>query len=256
MKKILIACSLFISSIALAKIPIYSAHEPLCFLRLPQELKLIKPQQTFVSDGNNVFLLDLPSIQRTLTNSLEKWMIELDIAQDPVIETNQKALCFGFYDDKDGANALAYSDVGIVFGKRLLMELPVMSKATFTDATKFILAHEFAHNLQFRHGLKFNYILPMLSTKIKELQADCIAGYFLRAHNEVKLETQLQLKTLIEAIGDPHSVGDHGMAADRQAAFQAGISKASHDILLGKKAFQVKSIDIINHCEQHYKSTK
>lgn len=255
MKKILIASVLFISLLSVgahAKIEVLPAEGAYCTLILPQELNVIKTP--IVNVG--LVTLDLNAYKAPLLYSLEKWMIELDIARDPVISTNKKPLCFGFYDDIKGANAIAYKDEAVVFGKRLLNQLPAMSLADYSDAVKFILAHEFAHNLQYRHNLKFNYILPMLSVKIKELQADCIAGYMLRAHNEVIFDTQVKLKTLIAAIGDPHAVGDHGMAADRELAFQRGISAASHDMLLGKKVFQVKSLDIINHCNAFYSVSK
>lgn len=255
MKKILVLPVLFIvlmSASAFAKISVLAAEGAYCNLILPEGLSVIAAPAVNVGSVT----LDLAALKEPLTYSLEKWMIEFDIAKDPVISTDQKPLCFGFYNDVKGANALAYKDEAIVFGARLLEELPTMSRADYNDAAKFILAHEFAHNLQFRHGLKFDYVLPMLSTKIKELQADCIAGYMLRAHNEVVFDTQVKLKTLIAAIGDPHSVGDHGMAGDRELAFQRGMSFAAHDMLLGKKVFQVKSADIINHCNAFYSVSK
>lgn len=255
MKKIVGPSILFIllvSASAFAKISILAADGPYCSLVLPQELNILKTPTVNVG----LVTLDLNALKALLTYSLEKWMIELDISQDPVISTGGKPLCFGFYDDVKGANAVAYGDAAILFGKRLLEALPSMSAADYSDAVKMILAHEFAHSLQYRHNLKFDYILPLLSTKIKELQADCIAGYILRAHNEVDFVVQTKLKTLITAIGDSHSVGDHGMAEDRILAFQRGIAFASHDILLSKKVFQIQSKGIINHCNAFYSVSK
>lgn len=256
MKKLVVLSSILVFSLsANAKISIIPASDPQCLSQIPMSLPIIRAPMINIEDGVTVKTLDLAGQQVVLTNSLERWMIEMDIAKDPVISTNQRPLCFGFYNDVRGANASAYKDVAVVFGVRLLATLPAMSEATYAEAIKFILAHEFAHNLQWRHNLKFDYILPMLSTKKKELHADCIAGYLIRAHKEVNLDSASKVRTLIAAIGDPHAVGDHGMAEDRIEAFQRGIESASFDILHQVKLHQVTSERMINYCKKFYPTT-
>ncbi len=192
-----------------------------------------------------------------LVNALDKWLIEFDIAQDPIVRDSKNTICFGFYNDVYGPNAVAYGKYGIFFGVNLLSDLPAISQAKQDDTLKFILAHEFGHFVQNIYGLKFNYVLPMLSTKLKELNADCIAGYLLTLHREVLPDSEKKLTEFVAALGDPHAVGDHGMATERTLAVARGQKLANeHTQLFQLRVHQIKTQRIINACSQYYAPTR
>lgn len=194
--------------------------------------------------------------QNLLVNTLDKWLVEFDIAKDQAIQDSRNVICFGLYNDASGPNAAAYGTYGIFFGVNLLNDLPEISQAKQDDTLKFILAHEFGHFLQNIYRLKFNYALPMLSTKLKELNADCIAGYLLTLHKEVLPQSSQKLNEFVGALGDPHAVGDHGMAKERTQAVAHGQKLANdHTRLFKLKVHQITSGRIINACSQHYPPT-
>lgn len=212
-----------------------------CYKKLIDNIDLQRPNNAYL-ENEYEFLL----------GKLNKWLVELDIAADPIVRNSDAPLCFGYYQEPHGPNAIAVGNIGILFGLNLMSEIHQMAGAKYRDSLVFVLAHEFAHYVQNRHRLRFNYKLPMYATKQKELHADCMAGYLVRAHQEVLFHSQDDLKKFVASLGDAHAVGDHGLAEERVQALKLGISSASKDILSGKKVFQVRTADIIQHCSRQY----
>ncbi len=115
--------------------------------------------------------------------------------------------------------------------------LPDLIKAYGTLAPLVVLAHEYGHAIQFVSKI-VNSTTP---TIVREQQADCFAGVFLRHVAEGKsahftLNTSSGLDNAlatIEATRDPvfssnmsvkTETGEHGSAFDRVSAFQMGFS--------------------------------
>lgn len=89
----------------------------------------------------------------------------------------------------------------------------------------YVLAHEYAHNVQFEQGI-LDAGYPVINT---ELHADCWAGVYARAKQDAG---QLEAGDIDEAITTAARVGDyeysnplfHGTPEQRVAAFQYGFS--------------------------------
>ena len=87
----------------------------------------------------------------------------------------------------------------------------------------FFMAHEFGHNIQ----LALNLNPP---GKFKELQADCLAGYYVGFQARQGLVSQSEVIRTFQfacSIGDPMlspwwASGSHGVCAERVAALQQG----------------------------------
>jgi len=92
-------------------------------------------------------------------------------------------------------------------------------------AANLFLAHEFGHNIQTRLNL------PSSQGKYKELQADCLAGFFAGFQIQKGVANQTTLAGAFRnscQIGDPNfspwwSPGAHGTCAERVAALDGGI---------------------------------
>jgi predicted metalloprotease len=100
----------------------------------------------------------------------------------------------------------------------------------------YVLAHEYAHNVQFEQGL-LSGGLPVVNT---ELHADCWAGVYARAKQDAG---QLDATDIPEAIATVARVGDydytnpqfHGTPEQRVAAFEHGLASgrpAACDVVL------------------------
>ncbi|HEX2773905.1 MAG TPA: neutral zinc metallopeptidase [Micromonosporaceae bacterium] len=90
----------------------------------------------------------------------------------------------------------------------------------------YLLGHEYAHGIQVRLGIRYNYTIQ------QELQADCMAGAFLgdsvRAERLTLAEGDLEeFREGLLAVGDDPSIpwfqpGAHGTAEQRTEAFFRG----------------------------------
>jgi hypothetical protein len=142
-----------------------------------------------------------------------------------------------FFDDRRSPNAYATSDVvnesgpdgTIVFGLRLLQgELARDGGIGFSVPA--IMAHEFAHLVQFKNGID-------LPTVQMELQADFMAGWYLGLRGRfVYTDVRPAFQAFFQ-IGDYdfNNPGHHGTPQQRLAAIQAGFR--SSDLPL-RQAFQ------------------
>ena len=112
---------------------------------------------------------------------------------------------------------------GVVHG--LPGESAGMGRAAGDFAVAYVLAHEYAHNLQQELGVFDNRVTA--SAKPYELQADCLAGTWA---NSVYEQGQLEPGDLEEATNAALAVGDfdvgnaqhHGTPQERRAALLTG----------------------------------
>ena len=144
-----------------------------------------------------------------------------------MIILNSESLCYGAFQEARGMNAYSGFINGhhfIIFGRNLMTK--IVNDKHFGPEFDYILAHEFAHFLQNKLGLLFQHPLPLYSTKLKELHADCMAGYMMYMTKMINLDNQSQLSELFQIIGDRHAIGDHGEKKVRENAFEFGINKA------------------------------
>jgi len=90
----------------------------------------------------------------------------------------------------------------------------------------YVIAHEYAHNVQFELGF-YRLLRPSDGVKAFELQADCMAGLWA---NSVYREGRLKPGDVEEAVGTALAVGDfdfgtaqhHGTPDERRAAWLDG----------------------------------
>jgi predicted metalloprotease len=98
-----------------------------------------------------------------------------------------------------------------------------------------VLAHEFGHSIQLWLGLQS-------SGKSRELQADCLAGYYIGSRVRRGLATQADVANTFGTAcryGDPYlapwySPGAHGVCQERVAALTQGISGNLNGALPGQ----------------------
>lgn len=190
---------------------------------------------------------------------LGKWNDALIAAEDTVLAEKTSPLCVGLMDDGGSPNAGALGSQFILMGVTLLNKLET-ENGVGTPAKevkeKFVLAHEYAHVLQNLHRLKFDYTLPMLSTKIKEQHADCMAAYMMGLSNDIPEELSNDLEFFIQELADAHIVGDHGTAEQRIAAYNNGRGIARvQKALLGKTLSTTTSTQLVRECAVYYTPT-
>ena len=115
--------------------------------------------------------------------------------------------------------------------------LPELSKKFGKMSVVAVLAHETGHAVQFKLGAKSG-ISPATKTIVKEQQADCYAGAFFRwiadgKSKRFQISTGEGLNRILatmffirDPVGtDANKSGAHGLAWDREYAFQAGFGK-------------------------------
>ena len=101
------------------------------------------------------------------------------------------------------------------------VQLKTFIKAFGNSSVAYVVAHEFAHALQ--NALKIRLKAPN-----HELQADCLAGYFIQKGNKelgVTRENILEMSSVAYAIGDK----THGTGAQRAYALLSGMGRVDAD---------------------------
>lgn len=122
-------------------------------------------------------------------------------------------------------NAVVFSQsVGYIYFDRSL--LVALDQTGSTLPGDFVMAHEFGHNIQIRLNL------PSSGGKFKELQADCLGGYYigwLVKNNQTTANDVARTFGTACNLGDPGfsqwwERGAHGTCSERISALQGGIS--------------------------------
>lgn len=207
---------------------------------------------TTSDDGSHFFQT------QNLINSVSQWDSAFKGAGDLRLNLNKAPLCIGLMYDWGAPNAGALGTSFILMGQNLLHNISVESLGNIeleNITKKFVLAHEYAHYLQNLYQLKFEYILPMLSVKIKEQHADCMAAYMLRLNNQLNDTLSNELEGFIASLADAHIVGDHGTAEQRVLAYKSGSALSRLNALSGKTVSTTTASDVIKACGNYYAPT-
>lgn len=161
-----------------------------------------------------------------ISSKLKRMTSFLESQRDPLFFSDN-SLCYSAFQEERGVNAYSgyiNNHHFIIFGNNLMKKL--VNDKHFQVEFDYILSHEFAHYLQNQLGLVFPHPLPLYASKLKELQADCIAGYLMIMTKMIEVQNKAQLSELFELIGDRHAIGGHGEKSIRESAFQFGVNKA------------------------------
>jgi hypothetical protein len=145
---------------------------------------------------------------------------------------------FAYYDDRDGANALATAearlrnaDGTVLFGQRLLAML-LAGRESPEVAVAAVCAHEFGHILQFQRNLDRVVGKGQATVKRVELQADFFAGYFAGLRKRERPDFPAAVFALTQSGFGDTKVGDrdhHGTHEERGKAIEQGFQTAFRD---------------------------
>lgn len=242
-KQIFLIFSLMVGVSAFAHPVVSTSASLYCRLTADSRYPLLAGESLGIRIAGQEFSLSRTRTEEFLFSRLTGWVDTLRINGDPVFAETRKPLCVGMYDDSRGANAVAIGEGQIAYGAVLAAQAQRDFGAEADYAVTYIAAHEFAHILQHRLGLRFDYGTPgarldLLSSKVKELHADCMAGYLLEMHHQVPFDRQDLVDRYVRALGDAHAVGDHGLPADRVAATKEGARMAHLDRVVGIRDLQ------------------
>lgn len=188
-----------------------------------------------------------------------EWNQAFKSAGDQVVLNNWTPLCVGLMDDGGVPNAVAVGKYFLLMGQSLIKMLEDENgegSPAKVLKEKFVLAHEYAHFIQNLHELEFDYTLPLLSTKIKEQHADCMASFMMSLHGEIPDELSGELEGFIQQLADDHIVGDHGTKDQRIAAYRTGLGLGSiQRIIYGRTLGQWTSAQLVRGCASDYRPT-
>lgn len=194
-----------------------------------------------------------------LLGIVSDWNQSFMVAGDLVVANNRTPLCVGLMNDGVNPNAAAVGKYFLLMGQSLIKMLEDENGVGTPEKVlkeKFVLAHEYAHVLQNLHELQFDYILPLLSTKIKEQHADCMASYMMSLNGEIPDDLSTELEGFIQQLADAHIVGDHGTKEQRTAAYRSGLALGSiQRIIHGRDLNQLTSFQLVQGCASQYKPT-
>lgn len=163
-------------------------------------------------------------------------------------------------------NAISYPDGKIYYGEALFKASKAKNANNIVNA--MILAHEFAHQLQFTFNLPSQ---QENTTRAFELEADGMAGYYLRRPTGFNASSFAAIASGYEfaaSIGDnPVNTTSHGTPAQRRSAVRLGwvlgVSNQgpkgfdtaffkSYNSVLNGTARQLQSIDGLSKSESDY----
>ena len=127
-------------------------------------------------------------------------------------------------------NAISYGSGKIYYGEAIYNAAKARGGSNIVNA--MILAHEFAHQLQYTYGLPSR---NESTARAAELEADGMAGYYLRRPNGFNKTSFSQIAPAYEfaaAIGDNNvnSPGHHGTAPQRRSAVRLGFLLGAYDL--------------------------
>ena len=147
--------------------------------------------------------------------------------------------------DLDARDAMAEAAFYCGFDKVMYYDITFLRAldATYgSQGVKAVMAHEQAHHVQRLLGVSF------ATTRQKELQADCLAGAFMKWHSSLMPTDGEQisldnLEDMFDELGDPPNVprtarNAHGSGYDRMLSFDEGWS---HGLRLRAATFCFRS---------------
>jgi hypothetical protein len=254
----LFALVLFLSSTFAASSQAFEVRE---LVASPSECPIADELRNDVIVKNLVdpALLNDP-LERDSASTLAAWITQwsqsvMDLSDVP---SQKSRVCVAIYRDPRG-NARATSGMDIFFGISKYREL---SASRFGGegswSAQALLAHEFGHLLQFAHGLSFD---RQRSNELKELQADCVAGFVMEAmlrpyypYEPDKYRGPLRRE--FDSMGDRAYLAfdHHGSPEDREGAFMKGSALAENALQAG--LLPLASRKVIEACNEVYSADK
>lgn len=235
-----------------AKADVIKYNTALCNPAIASKYQVFVQGSVKLSDNYGESTFDIDAFMNTFMMPFLKQMEgSLVAAKDLSVIMNLEPLCAGAYHDSQGANAMAIGAHNIFFGLNLIHDLQADWKVDAEIGMKVILAHEYAHIIQNRLAVPFNFPLKLWATKAKELQADCIAGTLMTFHSS-KSGILTESDKLMKMLGDLHMVGDHGVYEERRKAIFFGMQKALEFMMKKKTANMITSRDMLNACSEKY----
>ncbi|HPI40127.1 MAG TPA: hypothetical protein PLJ21_04940 [Pseudobdellovibrionaceae bacterium] len=244
--------TIFIPIISQARVSIYPAYNLQSCPKIA-DLTVLGPVQYKLETPYSTFHLSGEDSTKTLIETLTPWSNFFEQSGDLIFKFRDINLCVGLYDDRKAPNAFAWKTQYVMMGISMAAQLEDIPRVQGKTSIQFVMAHEFAHFIQNQYDLKFNYILPMLSTKIQESHADCLAGMLLTYFEKYSITEMLGASETVLTLADPHIVGDHGTKDQRKEALWNGISEGLKLKLKNQKL--VTAWDMANTCGQKYKFT-
>lgn len=140
---------------------------------------------------------------------------------------------FGFFDDADGANAVAIQkaydparkDGTVLLGRRLAEQIARRHDKLLSVALIGVLAHEWGHIRQFKAGVQASWGVHY------ELSADYLAGWYLARMSLVGEDRMDEGSRLFENLGDSQFMDEdhHGTPAQRSKMFAFAYKYSSSD---------------------------
>lgn len=243
---------IFSSIFSQARVSIYPAYN-LQFCPKISDLTVLGPGLYKFETPYSTFHLSGEEATKTLIETLTPWSRSFESSGDLVFKFRDLNLCVGIYDDRKAPNAFAWKTQFVMMGLSFAARLEDIPGVQGKTSTQLIMAHEFAHFIQNQYALEFNYILPMLSTKIQESHADCTAGMLLTYFEKYSISEMMGASETVLTLADPHIVGDHGTKDQRKEALWYGISEGLKLRLKNQK--KVTAWDMANTCGQKYRFT-
>lgn len=137
---------------------------------------------------------------------------------------------YAFDECQGKKNALSFPDGYILFGRNMVYDVILSTNSEIPVAG--VLAHEFAHQIQFAYGWQNNYEPTVRRT---ELEADAFSGFYLAM---VKASAGAEIGTYFDTlfnIGDYqfNNAGHHGTPTERRAAGIYGLEVAFQSMSTG-----------------------
>jgi hypothetical protein len=231
-------------------------YDPInCMKEIEQVFKLYTKGTLVVNKGSSVVTYDIDAMMTFMKNFISEIEGSFAEAGDVMTLRNLNPVCIAVFDDSENMNAKAIGNDNIIFGLDLIHDLQASWNIDGETGIKAILAHEYAHLIQNRKELPFNLPLPNLATKVKELQADCLAGALLTFHSP-KGNNLTEPDKLMGFLGDHNCVGDHGTYEERKKAIYTGMQESLKFMLNNKTKNTLTSNDFVEACSKNYPSYK
>lgn len=243
--RFILALTTLFSISSFARVVTYNHTD--CSPVIEQKWQIYTRGQVKVSD----YTYDVDGMMNFMHKYLTQIENSLERSGDVMMKGHLAPLCIGMYLEENGPNAMAVLEDYIFFDFQLLSALQKDWGLDAEASIKAVLSHEYAHIIQNRMQLPFNFPLKIFAKKRKELQADCLAGILLTFHYG-KGNILTESDKLMKVLGDHHKMQTHGMYEDRKAAIMTGMVESIKLMQQGKNRFNLTSREMIQACSTNY----
>lgn len=134
------------------------------------------------------------------------------------------------YRECSSNNAFSTPDFNLAVGAGMYHQLRTQYGSMI--GVTVVLAHEWAHQIQFRHG----YFQPKVPTRTTELEADLIAGFYVAWTRSLSSSDLVQVLDVLHALGDEHynNASHHGTPPERKFMELWGYAMAKNALMAGQ----------------------